>query len=325
MTCTKKRTGKIPLFDYPHLYAALLVTLLCASGHAQEINTASKAHAKAQAAGAPMEIRYPVIPAIGPEYEYQYRHIIETLKLVFAHVDVPHVLIPVKMRPSPADRIVEYMRKGIIDLAPRHTSHEFEAQLYPVRYPISRGLIGWRIFFVRNTDIPRFASINTLTTLKTLIAGQGYNWPDTQILRTHGFHLKTRMDYLSILGLLERNQIDYFPRSISEIWYEQAAYDSNKVGIEQTLALHYPSAVYFFIRQDDRALAQVFEAGFEKAVKDGSYKKLFYQSHGKAIKRARIKERQVFNLTNADLFPKALTQRKELWFSPDEAATTNDN
>lgn len=325
MTCTKRPTNKTPRFNHLHFYAATLLILLCVSANTQEMSAASKAHAVAKATGAPMEIRYPVIPNIGSEYEHQYRHIIETLKLVFAHVDVPHVLIPVTMRPSPADRIVEYMRKGIIDLAPRHTSHDFEAQLYPIRYPIYRGLIGWRIFFVRKTDMPRFASLNTLTALKTLIAGQGYNWPDTPILRSHGFNLKTRMDYLSILALLERNQIDYFPRSISEIWQEQAAYDSDKVAIEQTLALYYPAAIYFFVRQDDPALAQVFKDGFEKAVKNGSYKKLFYQFYGEILKRARVNERKVFKLTNPNLFPKALLQRKELWFSPDEPAAINDN
>ena len=62
------------------------------------------------------------------------------------------------------------------------------------------------------------------------------------------------------------------------------------------------------------SLAKTIEDGLEKALKDGSFDKLFLEYHGDVLARANVKNRTVIDLPNPFLPPLTPLNRKDLWF-----------
>lgn len=75
---------------------------------------------------------------------------------------------------------------GKIDVLWSMTTQEREAQLLPIRIPIDKGLLGWRIPLLRANRANLLAGATTLAGLHLWSAGQGHDWPDAEILKSNG-------------------------------------------------------------------------------------------------------------------------------------------
>ena len=64
---------------------------------------------------------------------------------------------------------------------------EREQALLAIRIPLFKGLIGTRLLLINATDQPRFDQITGGAQLRVLHAGQGHDWPDTDILLHNGY------------------------------------------------------------------------------------------------------------------------------------------
>jgi len=187
---------------------------------------------------------------------------------------------------------------GDIDVNWGITSRSYEDNLLPVRIPIDKGILGWRLFLIRAGDQRKFDKIHSLQQLKSVVAGQQRYWSDVDVLRANGLSVVEGSDYYNLFNMLAGERFEYFPRGVGEIWGE--ADNSAKLGlvVEQHLALHYPVNAYFFVSRRNFKLAKLIEQGLRTAIKDGSFDKLFDQYNGAAIKRAGLKDRTVFELKN---------------------------
>ena len=212
------------------------------------------------------------------------------------------------------------MPDGRINVIARATSPELEKNFLPVRLPIDRGLLGYRIFLVRGADLPRFAAVRTMNDLRKLRAGQGKDWVDVPILRNGGISVVEGTNYRGLFAMLDAGRFDFFSRGIDEAGREfkerHASYPHME--IEPTLLLEYPLPLYFFLRRDDegRLLAQRIEAGMEIMIKDGSLNLLFQKFKGESIKSGALHKRRVLHLDNPHLTPETPLSRGELWFNP---------
>lgn len=192
------------------------------------------------------------------------------------------------------------------------TTREREAAYRAIRIPIDKGLYGWRIPLVRRNSLPQFAAIADAAALKRLPAGQGHDWPDTQILRAAGFQVSTSVEE-NLPRMLAAQRFDWYPRGLPEVWQEAATLAGDDLVVEPTLALRYPTAIYYFVRRDNARLAGLIERGLEVAMRDGSFEQLFQATHGDAIARARLAERRIIALANPLLPPATPLARKALW------------
>jgi hypothetical protein len=77
------------------------------------------------------------------------------------------------------------------------------------------------MFLINRSDAAKFTKVKTLDDLRQLQAGQGHDWPDTEILRFNGLNVQVSASYESLFTMLRAQRFDYFPRSIIEIWDEQ--------------------------------------------------------------------------------------------------------
>jgi len=203
-----------------------------------------------------------------------------------------------------------------IDVFWTMSNPERERHLLPVRIPIDRGLIGWRIALVRRTDLARWKGLRQLSELAAYTAGQMHDWPDTEILRANGLPVQTSTRFQGLFSMLALGRIDYFPRSLLEIAAERDQYQHMALEIEPHLLLHYPAALYFFVAPSRPRLAGDLSRGLEAMQADGSFEAMFQKQFDPVLARFRLGRRQVLQLRNPVLPEGTPLQRKALWWDP---------
>jgi hypothetical protein len=191
--------------------------------------------------------------------------------------------------------------------------------LLPVRIPIQKGVLGWRLGLIRKGDQGRFAGVSSLADLKGLRIAQGQEWPDTLILRANGIDVITAPKYEGLFKMLVSERFDYFPRSVNEIWDELDTH-AGTLEVESRIALHYYYDAYFMVNKKNTRLAENLRQGLEKAIADGSFDRLFDKHHGERLRKARLDQRIVIELKNPLLTPGTPSDRPELWYQYKPAA-----
>ncbi|MDI4634512.1 hypothetical protein J7U46_15740 [Pelomonas sp. V22] len=194
------------------------------------------------------------------------------------------------------------------------TNPEREQQLLPVRIPLDRGLLGWRLLLVRKAELERWAGVHTLEQLAVLQAGQMNDWPDTAILRANGLRVQTGTHFESLFGWLAEGRFDYFPRSVLEIGLEALEHGPQGLVIEPHLMLQYPAALYFFVAPAKPQLHEQLSHGMEALVADGSLERLWQAQFGDIVERYQLRARRLLKLSNPLMPTNAPLARKNLWF-----------
>lgn len=262
------------------------------------------------------EIRYPRLDInVDPNEAY----INELLLTAIQHAPKSYDLAPTESRMLQGRAIYEMTRpNGKVDLMWSMTTDEREKQLIPIRVPIDKGLIGWRIALLNSSSKKNFSLVRNLDELRTFTAGQEYDWPDVAILRANKLPVLTSNSYEPLFKMLEADRFDYFPRSIFEIWAELENHKDLKMSVDPQVILYYPSACYFFVSPSRPKLAENLRIGLEKMLADGSFEKIFQKYNQSAIDKSDIKHRIIIKLKNPLLNPASLPMnRPELWFTPE--------
>ncbi len=259
-----------------------------------------------------------IVKHASTHYEYfmhRESYFINLLTLVLEKSGVPHKRVPVNLTPLTENRSIHYLQSGTYTIHWLNTSKQLEQKLLPVRIPLFKGLIGWRLLLIRNSDVDLFKSVKTVEDLKKFRFLQGDDWPDTPVLMDNGFNLVTSSDFATLSKMLGRGRGDVFPRSIIEVWEELDYYADLNVTIENNLVLHYPAAYYFFVAPGNTALRDAVEKGLNIAVRDGSFDILFTQYFGDVITRANLSQRKVISLPNPYMSDQTPIERNELWLN----------
>jgi len=202
---------------------------------------------------------------------------------------------------------------GRLDLAWMMTSVERESHMLPVRVPMDRGLIGCRVAFVRRADVDRWKHVRILADLRPYVAGQGHDWPDTEILRANGLTVNGLSRYEALFEVLRLGRIDYFPRAVFELDDEATTAAAHGLVVEPHVMLRYPTASYLFVRVDRPQLAADLHRGLDAAIADGSFGRLFERSFGEALRRHRVSRRVHLQLKNPLLPVETPLQNPAYW------------
>ncbi|MER2492794.1 hypothetical protein [Catenovulum sediminis] len=244
---------------------------------------------------------------------------LEVLKLVLSKTNINFKLQPSRVAMT-QNRALKMLALGVgVDVVWSMTNEIRETNLTPIRVPLYKGLIGWRLLLIKSANQTRFDKLNTLADLQRYIAGQGHDWPDTDILAANGFRIVSSSSYEGLFEMLEKNRFDFFPRSIIEIGNELKSHTEYNLSIEKTLLLHYPAAFYFFVNRANSALKIRLENGFNTAISDGSFDALFYKYNQQHIQQANIQKRKILKLHNPNLPSATPLDNAELWLTPTAA------
>jgi hypothetical protein len=197
-------------------------------------------------------------------------------------------------------------------------SREMDERTIPVRIPIRKGILGYRVFLIRKEDREKFASIHKLEDLKKLSLGQGLGWEDVRVLEDGGFSLVIGSDYEGLFQMLNAGRFDYFSRGINEAPIEcrERSGRLRNLWIEESLLLYYPWPKFFYVSQKSPHVAQRIERGLEIMIEDGSYDEIFHRYNDKNIRELNLRNRRLFRIENPLLPPGVPLDREELWFDP---------
>jgi len=177
---------------------------------------------------------------------------------------------------SPSRRIAEFAKlKGNMVMW-TVTTKDYEAFLQPIRVPIFKGLFGYRGLIIRKEDQVKFAGIKSQKKLASLVAGQGEQWPDTDVLRANNFSVVTGLQTDNLYKMLAAKRFDYFPRALVEIEEEQAMIDKYDLMIAPNLLLEYPNPMYFFVQKNNTELAKRLVRGWNIILNNGTFDQLFF-------------------------------------------------
>lgn len=250
-----------------------------------------------------------------PEFEgdRRYDYPLQLLQLALSKSGTEYRIQTAEIAMNQERQVLEIEAGRTIDVGPIPSSAEREARLLPIYIPINKGLLGWRLGLIRKGEQGLVAGVNTLDDLKRLRLAQGQEWPDTQILRANGIDVITAPKYEGLFKMLTGKRFDYFPRSMMEIWDEQAL-NAETLEVEPHLALHYFYDSYFMVNRQNTRLAKDIRDGLEKAIADGSFDKVFQDYFGERLRKARLDKRTVIELRNPLLTPGTPSNRPELWY-----------
>lgn len=251
--------------------------------------------------------------------EFRSRYMLAQLQLALSKAQSPLRLQPTHYSMEQERALINLERNERLDVVWSMTSREREQRLLPVRIPLDKGLFGWRIALLPGDAPQRLKDVHDLADLRQFTAGQGHDWPDSEILRRHGLPVKVSASYGSLFRMLQAQRFDYFPRSVIEVWDELDHPRGRTLVADPYVLLHYPAAMYFFFSPQRPELAETVRQGLEIALADGSFEQLFQEHFAASLQRANLPQRRLIELDNPLLPSATPLQRRELWFSPPAA------
>lgn len=209
----------------------------------------------------------------------------------------------------------------------RETNEIYESFLTPVRIPIDRNLIGYRVLLIDKKTQPELLKVKNLDQLKKYTVGQGSAWGDIAILEYSGLLVKTEARYDDIFKSLSHGKFKIFPRGVVEIQDEyrhfKGAYPN--LAIESQLLVYYPLPTYFWFHKTDsgKKMAERVNEGLSLMIRNGALQKIFDKYYAKVIHELDLKHRTIIKIPNPYLPSTVPFDQPELWYKPDGDDTTN--
>jgi ABC-type amino acid transport substrate-binding protein len=219
------------------------------------------------------------------------------------------------------DRALQELVTGrTINVMVAVTREEWEKTTLPVRIPLLKGLLGYRLFLIKSEKQHVFDRVEDVADLKELRAGLRQQWSTTAVMKTLGFKIVEGTTYEGLFRMLSRERFDYFPRGVNEIFTELETHNVEypDLAIEKGLALYLPSPSYFFVSPQNPRLAERIEKGLLMMIADGTFDSIFNTFQGDNIARAGLEKRQILQVDNPLLPATTPFDRKELWYTPAE-------
>lgn len=210
---------------------------------------------------------------IDNEDYYFYR----LLELALRKTDAPSTVTHIQQLPARLEdkRLRNGLMQGKVDVLWSPTSATFEQQMLPVRVSLLKNLNNYRLLLIRKNEQPIFSTIHNLDDLRKLKGGMSSQWTDAAIMEHNQLPLVKAVGYSKLFKMLAAKRFDYFSRGLYQIQSEVDFIPALELQIEQELMLSYPNEVYFFVNNNNPALAKRLEAGLKIAQNDGSFDQLF--------------------------------------------------
>jgi hypothetical protein len=144
---------------------------------------------------------------------------------------------------------VEMLKGEIVNLYFAPADQQWEDILIPIRVPIRKGLLNYRLLLIHKADLSSFAGIRTADELKEFAVGLRAGWTTTKVMRELDFQIVTAPTYDSVFKMLAHRRFSFIPRGVNEIFGEVEARkdEAPNIVIEPNLALFMPMPVYIYV------------------------------------------------------------------------------
>lgn len=205
------------------------------------------------------------------------------------------------------------MRVGI-------TSREREENAIPIRLPIRKGLLSYKLLIINKKNINMFDEVKSLETLKTYRFGVVYDWVTAGIMHANNFDVIDVPSYHGLFRMLNAERFDYTVLGVNEAFPILASLKDENLNlmVAPNIALYINTPSYIFVSKSNPRLAERITWGLEKMIKNGRFDEVFEQYHQGYIDKVDLQNRTIISIPNPNL--KLLVapppfERKELWLN----------
>jgi len=168
-----------------------------------------------------------------------------------------------------------------------------------VKFPIYRGLFGYRICFVNKDAKARVAAAQSLDQIRAFSHVQGKDWSDFDILTHNSFNIKGIKESGRLIRMVANGQVDLFCRAVNELKREyQDNGDTPGLMVDTSMALYYPHPRYFLTNRANTDMIERLEKGLRIAYNDGSLLALWEKVNGPSIEYGKLETRKTYVLDN---------------------------
>lgn len=114
-----------------------------------------------------------------------------------------------------------------------------------------------------------------------MTAIQGINWPDVIKMRNAGLTVETiQWPPTNMHKLVSEGIVDYYPRSVLEVFHELQSINNPQRAIEKNLMLVYDIEDYFFVAKENKKLADRVTLGLQRIIQNGRFDNYMKQFPG---------------------------------------------
>jgi len=195
------------------------------------------------------------------------------------------------------------------------TSKQRQENFRAIEVPLFAGLLGVRVPVIRRDRLAEFRRYQTISDWQDLLACQGAQWPDSDILEANGFRVTRIAKFDLMYSMLKQGRCDYFPRGLNEVSAELAASGQQDLMAFEEVLISYPFPMYFFVAKDNEQLYQRLNSTLETMAVNGELRQFLYNHPTTAglFPLTRFDVSRRFRLVNALLPESTPLQRPELW------------
>lgn len=206
------------------------------------------------------------------------------------------------------------MRVGI-------TSKEREEGSIPIRLPLRKGLLSYKLLIINKKNINLFDETKTIDDLKKFNFGVVYDWVTAEIMQENAFKVMDVPSYDGLFRALDAGRFDYTVLGVNEAFpiLESLIEKDLNLTVAPGIALYINTPSYIFVSPKRPRLAERIQWGIEKMIKNGRFDEIFYQYHEDALVQVNLKERRIISIDNPKLKELPIQppfERSELWFDP---------
>jgi hypothetical protein len=210
--------------------------------------------------------------------------------------------------------------RGTITVLVHGNVTDYEQRLLPIRFPLDKGLLGYRVFLIRAEMQPKLDLVAGLDDLRRYSIGQGREWGDVTILRAAGLTVVEGGAYEGLFSMLASGRFQLFSRSVVEVGEELAREKPHhpEIMIERHLMLFYPLTRYFYVTRSPAGedLARRISEGLERMLKIGLFDRMFEGFKEPFENQIGFRNRLVIRIANPLQTPETPLNRPELWYDP---------
>ncbi len=260
-----------------------------------------------------------IYPADEDKDEDRYADIKEILKTALEKTTDqfgPFELMPSKVFMN-GRRARASLDAGELSVIWTSTTVEKEKLLLPIRVPLRKGLLGYRVALIVEDKQDAMQKVQRLADLRKYSIGQGVGWDDGRLYQANGIAV-VEAKYSNLFRMLSYGRFDFLPMGINEAAKSlaRAQEEGSKLVIEKSLLIHYPWPDYLFVSKNQPQLHRRLETGIRTMLKDGSFDAIFWKYNARAIEQLNLKHRRLIEMKNHLLPKETPLQDASLWFHP---------
>lgn len=222
--------------------------------------------------------------------------------------------------PTSRERTFQLLLAGEMDVVTEAPKPNWESQLLPVRIPVDKGILSYRLFLVHDDYADSLEQIESLDQLRDFSTASGAQWSVRKTLEENDFNVVVSKNYTSLFAMLNAKRAATFSRGVNEIFpeFEQYKHMMPNAKIDESVALHAPLPNFYFVSPKKPELAARIERGLEIMIDNGEFDQMFNDYYGEMIAKANIKDRKVFYINNSNLSDEslAIVGNPRYWFEP---------